>query len=138
MGPAPLPPGLEVTYHRLCLGGRDGGNFATWANFSETVLGGRAPAVLKMDIEGYEWEVLEALTTAEARAGLPLSISLELHYRGLPGPWADRDRRTARCARPTPLMSSVRRGPRPDTCNVLSSVWTARLRAAGISLSSLT
>ena len=44
MGPAPLPPGLEVTYHRLCLGGRDGGNFATWANFSETVLGGRAPA----------------------------------------------------------------------------------------------
>ena len=92
MGPAPLPPGLEVTYHRLCLGGRDGGNFATWANFSKTVLGGRAPAVLKMDIEGYEWEVLEALTTAEARAGLPLSISLELHYRGLPGPWADRYR----------------------------------------------
>merc|ERR1719235_2281868 len=37
------------------------------------------PDILKMDIEGFEWDILEHLV--DAGVHLPSSISLELHYK---------------------------------------------------------
>ena len=37
------------------------------------------PSVLKMDIEGFEWEILEQIVRSHAL--MPVSLTVELHYK---------------------------------------------------------
>ena len=73
----------RVTYHPLCLGERDhtdanGGRHVAWPSLVAELGLSQPPVQLKMDIEGYEWGVLEGLARSGASM-LPFSISVELH-----------------------------------------------------------
>lgn len=82
---ATVPPGLRshVTFHPICLGEKDvktptGSRYASWATLVSELALTRPPTMLKMDVEGFEWDVLEALVRSGAPL-LPFSISVELH-----------------------------------------------------------
>ena len=80
-----VPPEIarSVNFHKVCLGARDevvgDKRFLTWPSMLREIGLHSAPAVLKMDIEGFEWSVLPDLVQVPHL--LPESISLELHYR---------------------------------------------------------
>ena len=101
----PRPPSQlagRLTFHRLCLGsqkevvGRK--NFTDYEGLIEVA--GQRPDFLKMDIEGYEWEVLpnmvESAASRLARSGediFPLQMSVEVHYlTHMKVSWQTRDR----------------------------------------------
>ena len=86
-----MPPAVArvTTFHQVCLGAASVSygkrQFMTYGS-AMTMLGLRAPPqILKMDVEGSEWQILEALvaqnSTQEGTSGhlLPDSISVELH-----------------------------------------------------------
>lgn len=64
------------TYHTWCLGDpKKGTDFRTWANVTST-LGHNRVHLLKMDIEGSEYDVL---STFRREDQLPDELSMELH-----------------------------------------------------------
>lgn len=79
---APAAIASRVHFYRYCIGGAQDAEknvlFITWDGLLDMIKFQHAPAWLKMDIEGYEWEVLPAILAAGDRA--PVQISLELHY----------------------------------------------------------
>jgi len=88
-GAAP-PPELRnrTTLHPLCVGLREythprtGWRYVPWASLVQQTLNLTAPpALLKMDIEGFEWEVLPALLLEDAASALlvPQQIAMEIH-----------------------------------------------------------
>ena len=81
---ATVPPSLRsrVTFHSICLGEEDqtladGSRYLSWGTLVRK-LGIEAPPMLKMDIEGFEWDVLESIVRSGSTL-LPFSISVELH-----------------------------------------------------------
>ena len=83
----PLSIRSRARFFNLCVGtdtvARNEGassrhHFKTWAEVLALTNQGRAPTLLKMDVEGAEWSVLSQLLTAGA-AMQPHAISLELH-----------------------------------------------------------
>ena len=74
----------RVTLHKLCLGDKSEGLFRTWEELihigSSAVTGsnGTMPSFAKMDIEGYEFPVIKALTSVDNTA-LPQQLAVEIH-----------------------------------------------------------
>jgi Methyltransferase domain len=68
--------------HRVCLGRSDevsnGNRFVTWSSLLALVGMAAAPSFLKIDIEGYEFQVLRSII--EHGEFLPMQIAIELHY----------------------------------------------------------
>ena len=81
-----IPPELKgvVQFHKVCLSAKTevlhGWQYVTWENFTASIGLRQPPYVVKMDIEGFEYQVLESLVQSDP-ALLPRSISLELHYK---------------------------------------------------------
>ena len=73
----------RTTLHRICIGSEDanisGRPFLSWRSIMGLLNVSRAPVYLKMDIEGYEYEVLRSIL--RERFLPPLQIAMELHYR---------------------------------------------------------
>ena len=75
--PAPLR--SRVTFHPFCLGVRDNAQELSWPGIVRRLGLTGPPAALKADIEGYEWDVFDALARSGAESLLPLSLSIEVH-----------------------------------------------------------
>lgn len=89
-----VPKGIKhrVTGYDICIGSRDeivsNRQFLTYGSILNKANLKQAPTFLKMDIEGYEWEVLPSII--ENNTHLPLQIAFEFHYGqdpALPLPW---------------------------------------------------
>ena len=84
----------RTTLHHICIGDQDavinGQTFLSWASITKRIGMTAAPAYVKMDIEGYEYNVLRGIM----RDGilLPTQIAFELHYETQMGGLAWRDR----------------------------------------------
>lgn len=70
--------------HRICIGSkdmttRDGLVFKSWGSIMTLINATAAPLYLKMDIEGYEYQVLQ--TIIDGGRLMPMQIAFELHYR---------------------------------------------------------
>jgi FkbM family methyltransferase len=83
--PSVLP--SRVTYHSICLGSDDDvtSKYRSLGSIMKE-FGHKRVDLLKMDIEGFEFQVVEALYASFLREGgrsLPHQISFEQHYRGL-------------------------------------------------------
>lgn len=78
--PAPKRISSRVTSIKLCAGKEDKGDFRTWNSLLQHVGLSDAPAYLKMDIEGFEWGILEDLVVDGSDNLLPQQIALEMHY----------------------------------------------------------
>jgi hypothetical protein len=86
----------QATFHKICIGTKDETvtapqsgtyvkqgmqlQFMRWGTFTAMIGLEHPPDVMKMDIEGYEWSVLQDMAANAPRNVLPRSISLELHY----------------------------------------------------------
>ena len=77
----------RVKFHNICVGSSDrtvgGQEFRTLGSMMR-MLGHDAVTLLKMDVEGYEYDVLYSLLRRDdqwAYARLPHQISIELHYQ---------------------------------------------------------
>lgn len=74
----------RVTLYRYCLGEKDetidGMKFLSYQSMLNITGEIRKPTVLKMDIEGWEWDVLPSIIKSEYNSLLPDQISFELHY----------------------------------------------------------
>lgn len=88
----------QMRFHKICLGARDdlassGGSrsdwkqnassqyaFLTWQSIVSHLGLGAKSIVLKMDIEGFEWPVLESILGGTRRISLPAQIAMEVHY----------------------------------------------------------
>ena len=93
----------RTTMHKVCLGPREeiahGMNFTTLEG-AMRIAGVKHVDFLKMDIEGYEWDVLPAVVDNAlqrlARTGediFPTQMSVEVHYvTQMPMAWRGRDR----------------------------------------------
>lgn len=68
----------RVTIHKLCVGIRDDArkDFVSWEQVVD-IGGGSLPAILKMDIEGYEFPVMKEMI-ADGKL-LPEQIAVEVH-----------------------------------------------------------
>jgi len=79
-----VPPRLQsrVSGHNICLGHRDeivdGKEFKTWESIVALTGITAPPVYLKMDIEGFEWEVLGDIVGSAAFN--PKQIAFELHW----------------------------------------------------------
>jgi len=84
----------RVSFHRYCIGNQDTGNYRTWESISSMALTaaahGSSPvtsgriAVLKMDVEGWEWTALpQVLQSADRNHHgiLPRQIAVEIHLK---------------------------------------------------------
>ena len=78
-----VPPKLSsrLTFHKSCVGGRneldaEGHAFRTLASI-QAELGHKKVDLLKVDIEGFEWELFN--TWEDTQSTLPFQISTELH-----------------------------------------------------------
>ena len=96
----------QLTLHPICIGARnetkairdyhgkplkEKRSFLTWAAIMNRLGLHAPPAVLKLDIEGYEWDILPEIVRAPTL--LPESISVELHYQTqMSLPWYGRFR----------------------------------------------
>jgi hypothetical protein len=95
----PATIGDHVTFHPICMGTADevvdGKQFLTWGSIAKRLHLERAPTVLKMDIEGFEWTVIPAILREDVH--LPHSFSFELHYETYVEalPWKGRQRTDA-------------------------------------------
>jgi hypothetical protein len=81
-----VPPELRSRVYaiQVCIGNRtftadNGWHFATWTDALSSN-GIWRVSHLKMDIEGYEYEVLESILASTSEREWPLQVSLELHY----------------------------------------------------------
>lgn len=70
----------RVTLHRYCIGASSdlATSFMSWDHMLRHIGIDHAPTWLKLDIEGYEWEILPVI--ARSRHS-PVQISAELHYQ---------------------------------------------------------
>lgn len=101
----------RVTLHLKCLGESPSKNgrltnradlfvdYHTMLSMAGVV---KAPAYMKMDIEGWEWEVLRSMLKTDVH-NLPKQIAMEFHYHNWETsnegmPWADRDKTYAEIA----------------------------------------
>ena len=75
--PAPLR--SRVTFHPFCLGVRDNAQELSWPGIVRRLGLTGPPAALKADIEGFEWDVFDALARSGAESLLPFSLSIEVH-----------------------------------------------------------
>lgn len=75
--PAPLR--SRVTFHPFCLGVRDNAQELSWPGIVRRLGLTEPPAALKADIEGFEWDVFDALARSGAESLLPVSLSIEVH-----------------------------------------------------------
>mmetsp|Transcript_32296 Transcript_32296/g.53396 ORF Transcript_32296/g.53396 Transcript_32296/m.53396 type:complete len:345 (-) Transcript_32296:220-1254(-) len=78
----PLELRRHVSFHRICVGEEDhvwpdGKEVLSWSSVLRKLDMHVPPAMLKMDIEGFEWGVLQQIV--RSRDALPFSISVELH-----------------------------------------------------------
>lgn len=85
----------RVTFHNVCIAAEDSflsfRKFRAWTHLLLESNLSRSPAYLKMDIEGYEWDVLTALFRNAKSDLLPDQIALELHYKTqMDLPWRGR------------------------------------------------
>ena len=82
----------RITYHKICLGDDSAdGRYRSLSSIAAS-LGHTHISLLKMDIEGFEYAVVESLFRQSASAAhlLPSQISFELHYRtAAPVAWTD-------------------------------------------------
>ncbi|PSC73432.1 hypothetical protein C2E20_3494 [Micractinium conductrix] len=78
--------GERHTYHKICAGikneKRDGLQFMTLPDMIRSAMGGRPVDLLKMDIEGFEYEVVSGFQMEDS-CHFPHQISLEVHYKQL-------------------------------------------------------
>jgi hypothetical protein len=78
---APAAISSRVTLHHTCLGKKDGLvlglEYVSWPTLLASAGVVRAPTFLKMDIEGFEWDVLPSIIAHKNR---PLQMAFELHY----------------------------------------------------------
>jgi hypothetical protein len=85
----------RVKFFHLCLGKKTNGNFRTyWDLLKEAGLTKFGPTLLKMDVEGYEWDFFESLLNLkESEQDLfPLQMAVEVHFLALIGQsWYGRD-----------------------------------------------
>ena len=97
-----VPSSLQehVSTYDLCLGAENSGKFRTFIQLIEIAQVDHV-TLIKFDIEGYEWPVLEGIIQTakeeQKRTGkilLPDQIAVEIHYGNAPGglPWNGRDR----------------------------------------------
>ena len=75
--PAPLR--SRVTFHPFCLGVRDNAQELSWPGIVRRLGLTEPPTALKADIEGFEWDVFDALARSGAESLLPFSVSIEVH-----------------------------------------------------------
>ena len=75
--PAPLR--SRVTFHPFCLGVRDNAQELSWPGIVRRLGLTGPPTALKADIEGFEWDVFDALARSGAESLLPFSLSIEVH-----------------------------------------------------------
>ena len=79
----PLRISNRTTFLSICLGIRDevqnGREYNSWTTILRKLNVTQAPFFLKMDIEGFEWEVLKGLIDSGTAHSLPLQIAFELH-----------------------------------------------------------
>jgi hypothetical protein len=72
----------RVRLHHLCLSDRnyevDDRRYVTWSNLLASIKLKKAPTLLKMDIEGYEFPVMKEII--DNGKFLPFQISMEIHY----------------------------------------------------------
>jgi hypothetical protein len=84
----------RTTLHRICIGAGDARAndkpFMSWKSVMNLVGATAPPLYLKMDIEGYEYQVLRSIV--DDGFLLPAQVALELHYTtAMPGlPWHGR------------------------------------------------
>lgn len=86
VGPTAHPPvawSRRIQLHRICIGERSatlgGQEFMAWEDVMRHLGLSAPPVFLKMDVEGFEYGILEAMVGAR-RELLPLQIALEVHY----------------------------------------------------------
>ena len=65
----------RVTFHPFCLGVRDKAQELSWPGIVRRLGLTGPPAALKADIEGFEWDVFDALARSGAESLLPFSLS---------------------------------------------------------------
>lgn len=89
-----LPPSYisdRVRLHRVCLGKRDykigDRQYLSYSSIHKLVGAAIQPTVVKMDIEGYEYEVLRSIVDSGNSDMLPLQIALEIHQHILATDW---------------------------------------------------
>jgi hypothetical protein len=85
----------RTVLHPICLGSSDerknGLQFLSWKSMIKLINITEAPLYLKMDIEGYEYEVL--INMLKEKYLPPVQIALELHYNtNVPVTWQQRGR----------------------------------------------
>jgi hypothetical protein len=86
VAPTVQPPSYirsRVNLHRVCIGDKDyitsdSKRFLSWKSLLQLVNLSKAPTFLKMDIEGFEYKVLEQIVYTGIH--LPLQVAVELHY----------------------------------------------------------
>eukprot|EP00995_Heteronema_vittatum_P010746 NODE_626_length_1256_cov_285.195526_g453_i0.p1 GENE.NODE_626_length_1256_cov_285.195526_g453_i0~~NODE_626_length_1256_cov_285.195526_g453_i0.p1 ORF type:complete len:357 (-),score=81.14 NODE_626_length_1256_cov_285.195526_g453_i0:122-1192(-) len=75
----------RVHFEPICIGAADatlgGKRFLTWNSLLSYSEINTSPSLLKMDVEGFEYEVLRAMLGSTNDALLPVQIALELHYQ---------------------------------------------------------
>jgi hypothetical protein len=93
----------RTTFHNVCIGSHDnvtstGQVFMSWPSILQLIKAKEAPLYLKMDIDGYEYDVLRSII--DDGALMPTQIALELHYRTQMSllPWHLRRKGTAELA----------------------------------------
>jgi hypothetical protein len=78
----PVHISARTTLHPICIGDRDyekdGAIFKSWKSIMNLIHETRAPLYLKMDIEGYEYSVLQSII--DGNFLIPMQIAVELHY----------------------------------------------------------
>jgi hypothetical protein len=85
----------RVTFHKLCMGRKSfishGLKYTDLEGLVQAA-GGKRATFFKMDVEGFEWEILPLLSQKEESLA-PLQVALELHYISwVKTPWYGRDR----------------------------------------------
>jgi len=72
----------RVNLHQICLGENDAvinnRTFMSWPSINKMIGLKTGPSFLKMDIEGYEFEVMKSIINSGAI--LPLQIAMEIHF----------------------------------------------------------
>lgn len=72
----------RVTFHKLCVGGKDGPrkDMVTYRGLVEAA-GGKGPSYLKFDAEGFEYETFAAFFQDAKSSEMPQQIALEVHFQ---------------------------------------------------------
>lgn len=103
-GPNRKPESQEVKFYNACLSAENldlgGRSYITYENLWRMTGMTDAPRLLKMDIEGFEYDVLTSLVSNSSREILPNQISVELHFasRMYDLPWTLRTRQAGEIA----------------------------------------